>query len=157
MVRKSQACERLTVYLFLKIGGLLYGLSPRHHTGNMSSDTYRLLAETVNDRFPLTPVHCRSHRPINSNSIPLDRTATFFEYVVIIGKRYHASRTVGTNKSSFAHVLIPGSSPINTYGEILEIFQVNQRILESDRPLWFVRMRWFKPWSGERDQIWDDL
>jgi hypothetical protein len=94
---------------------------------------------------------------MNSNSIPPNQTATFFEYVVIVGKRYHAPRTVGTNKSSFTHILIPGSLPNNTYSEILEIFQVNQRILESDCPLWFVEMRWFKPWSSEHDQIWDDL
>jgi hypothetical protein len=123
----------------------------------MSSDSYRLLAETIRDRFPSTPVHCRSERPILPHSLPLERTATFFEYVVIEGKRYHASRTVGANKSSFAHVLIPAPSPFNAYGEILEIFQVNQPLQQCDRPLRFVRMRWFKPWSSEREEIWDDL
>jgi hypothetical protein len=134
-----------------------YGLSPRRHTENMSTDMYRLLAEIISHRFPLTPVHCRSVRSALPHSLPLERTATFFEYVIIEGKRYHASRTVGTNKSSFAHVLIPGPSLVNAYGEILEIFQVNQPLQQKDRPLWFVQMRWFKPWSGEREEIWDDL
>jgi hypothetical protein len=137
-VHKPQACECLTVYLFLIIGVLLYSFSPRHHTGNMSSDTYRLVAEMINGRFPLTPVHCRSDWPRHCNSLPLDRTAMFFKYVVLEGKRYHASCTVGTNKSSFTHIVIPGSSPINAYGEILEIFQVNQQTLQHDHRLWFV-------------------
>lgn len=123
----------------------------------MPSDTYRLVVETICSRFPLTPVHCRSDRPLYSNSLPLERSAIFFEYVVVDGKRYHASRTVGTNKSSFAHVVIPGPSPVNTYGEILEIIQVNQQLHQGNRPLWFVRMRWFKAWAGEREQLWDDL
>ena len=139
---------------FLNIGYLPYGLSPRRHSGNMCSEMYRLVAETICTRFLLTPVHCRSDRPIFPNSLPLNRTATFFEYVIIGGKRYHASRTVGMNKSSFAHVVIPEPSPVNAYGEIQEIIQVNQL---SHRPLWFVRMRWFKAWTSEREQLWDDL
>lgn len=123
----------------------------------MSSDTYRLVAETICKRFPLTPVHCRSDRPLISNSLPLERTATFLEYVVIEGKRYHASRTAGTNRSSFAHIVIPGLSPIDAYGEIIEIIQVNQRIQQSDLPLWFLRMRWFKSWTSEYNQLWDEL
>ena len=81
----------------------------------------------------------------------------FFEYVIVKGKRYHASRTVGANKSSFAHVAIPGPSPANAYGEILDIIQVNPQFQQGGRPLRFVRMRWFKAWSGEREQLWDDL
>jgi len=123
----------------------------------MSFETYRLVAETISTRFPLTPVHCRSDRPLLSNSVPLERIATFFEYVIIEGKRYHASRTVGLNRSSFAHVVIPGLTPVNAYGEILEIVQVNQRFQMSDCPFWFVRIRWFKAWAGEREQLWDNL
>jgi hypothetical protein len=81
----------------------------------------------------------------------------FFKYIVIEGKQYHASHTVGVNKSSFTHVLIPAPSPFNTYSEILEIFQVNQPLQQCDRPLRFVRMQWFKPWSSECEEIWDDL
>jgi len=141
----------------LNIACVSYGLSPRRHKDNMSSDTYQLVVEAICSRFPLTPVHCRSERPIFPNSLPLERTATFFEYVVIGGKHYHASRAVGTNKSSFAHVIIPGLSLANVYGEVLEFIQVNQQIQQNGRPLWFIRMRWFKAWAGEREQLWDNL
>ena len=123
----------------------------------MSSDTYRILADTIRFKYPRTPVHCRSDRAVIRNSLPLERTATFFKYVVVDGKRYYASRTVGSNKSSFVHVIIPGPSPINAYGEILEIFQFNQDFRQTGSPLWLARVRWFKPWAGEREKIWDDL
>ena len=141
----------------VNIGGVSYGLSLRFHEDSMSSDMYRLITQTICTRFPLTPVHCRSECPSFPNSLPLDRTATFFEYVIVEGKRYHASRTVGANKSSFVHVVIPGPSPANAYGEILDIVQVNLQFQQSGCPLRFVRMRWFKAWSGEREQLWDDL
>ena len=141
----------------MNLGCLSFGLSPRRHTDNMASDMYQLIAKTISTQFLLTPVHCRSDSPLLSNSIPLERTATFFEYIIIEGKRYHASRTVGINKSSFVHVVIPGPSPVNTYGEILEIVQVNQQFQQGGHPLWFVRMRWFKAWAGEREQLWDEL
>lgn len=143
--------------VILNVGYVAYGFSPRHHKDNMSTDTYRLIAENICFQFPMAPVHCRSDRPISSTSLPLNRSATFFEYVVVEGKRYHASRTTGTNKSSFAHVVIPGSSPTDAYGEVMEVIQVNHRFQQRDRPLWFVQMRWFKPWTGEREQLWDDL
>jgi len=123
----------------------------------MSSDTYRLLADTICSRYPGTPVHCRSDSVVSPNSVPLERTATFFEYVVIDGKRYFASRTVGLNRSSLVHVIIPGMSPIHGYGEILEIFQFNQVFSLTNSPLWLAQVRWFKPWSGERETIWDEL
>jgi hypothetical protein len=50
-------------------------------------------------------------------------TRSFFDYVVIGSKRYHASRTVGTNHSSLVHVVIPGTTTIHAYSEVLEIFQ----------------------------------
>jgi len=137
----------------LNIACVLYGLSPRCHKDNMSSDTYQLVVEAICSQFPLTPVHCRSECPIFPNSLPLKRTATFFEYVVIGGKRYHASCAVGTNKSSFAHVIIPGPSLANIYGEVLEFIQVNQQIQQNGRPLWFIRMQWFKAWASEHEQL----
>ena len=141
----------------LNTGCMLYGFSPRCHKESMSSDTYQLIAETICHQFPMTPVHCRSDRPLFPNSIPLDKSAMFFEYVVIEGKQYHASRMTGTARSSLAHVVIPGLSPVNAFGEVMEIIQVHQQFPWSNHPLCFVRMRWFKPWSGEHEQLWDEL
>ena len=123
----------------------------------MSSDTYRLLADEICLRYPLTPIHCRSDAAAASNSLLLDRKAIFFEYVVINGKRYYASWTVGWNKSSFVRVLIPRVSPVTAYGELLEIFQFSQNFGQTDCPLWLARVRWLTPWDGERDSIWDTL
>jgi len=123
----------------------------------MSSDTYRTLADTICSRYPGTPVHCRSDRSVLCNSIPLERSATFFEYVVIDGKRYSASRTVGSNRSSLVHVIIPGTPQIHGYGEVLEIFQFNLVFSSSESQLWFAQVRWFKAWPGEREYIWDEL
>ena len=123
----------------------------------MSSDTYRLLADEISLQYPLTPVHCRSDAAVTSNSLPLDRKAIFFEYIVVNGKRFYASWTVGWNKSSFVRVLIPGPSPSTAYGELLEVFQFSQDFGQADCPLWLARVRWLTPWEGECDSLWDNL
>ncbi|KAG1847269.1 hypothetical protein C8R48DRAFT_779257 [Suillus tomentosus] len=118
-------------------GTVLYALSPRHKTREMSTETYRLLARTLCFCFPLTPVHCRSDRAVVSHSIPLDRVAVFFDYVIVNGKHYHASRTTGTSNSSFVHVVIPGKNLVHAYGEVLEIFQFTQDFYGAGQSLWF--------------------
>jgi hypothetical protein len=155
-VSNSIALKMMTL-LTATLGGVPYALSPRRQIRNMSSDTYRLLAHTISDRFPSRPIHCRSDRAVTPSSIPLEITTTFFEYVVVNGKRFHASRTVGWNKSSLVRAVIPGPIPKDAHGEVLEILQINQDFQNTGCPLWFARMRWFKPWYGERDQIWDNL
>ena len=134
-----------------------YSLSPRHHKDNMSSNTYQLVIKAICSQFLLTPVHCWSEHPIFPNSLPLERTATFFKYIVIGGKHYYALCAVGTNKSSFTHIVIPGLSLANIYSEVLEFIQVNQQIQQNGCPLWFIWMWWFKAWAGECEQLWDDL
>ncbi len=89
----------------------------------MSSDTYRLLAETICHCFPSTPVHHHLDWAVNPHSVLLNHTATFFEYVIVDGKRYYASCTVGWSKSSFIHVVIPGPTMIDAHREVLEIIQ----------------------------------
>ncbi|KAG0693068.1 hypothetical protein DFH29DRAFT_881751 [Suillus ampliporus] len=93
--------------------------------------------------------------PLVQNSTPLNREATFYDYVIVNGRRFHASRTVGSNSSSLVHVTIPGATPGTAYyGELLEIFQFE---LRSGDSVWFGRMRWFKPWHGTSSKVWDDL
>ena|SRR6267154_6438564 len=139
------------------IGGVPYVLSPRRQTRNMSSETYHLLAHMICTQYPATPFHCQSVHAITPNSLPLNHMAIFFEYVVVNGKRFYASRTVGWNKSSLIYVIILGPLPMDEYGEILEILQINQDFWNTGHPLWLARVRWLKPWCGERDQIWDNL
>ncbi|KIO11444.1 hypothetical protein M404DRAFT_127581, partial [Pisolithus tinctorius Marx 270] len=137
--------------------GITYSLSPRCHENVFSSETYRLLARTLNARFPLSPVHCQHERPTTPRSIPLNPNGIFYDYVVINGKRFHASRAVGTHRSSLVHVMIPGQVPTHGYGEILEIFQLDQPLHDGKQRLWFAHMRWFKPYHGNQRTIWDDL
>ena len=122
-----------------------------------SSETYWLLARALNARFPLSPVHCQHERPASPHSVPLNLKGIFYDYVVIDGKRFHASRAVGTQRSSLIHVRIPGQVTVHAYGEVLEIFQVDQHICNGKRVLWFAHMQWFKPYQGNQRTIWDDL
>jgi len=134
-----------------------YAFSPYHHIKNMSSDTYRLLTNMICSRFPSTPVHCQSDTAVLPNSIPLECTALFFDYVVVDGKRYHASHMVRCNMSSFVHILIPGPQPVDAYGELLEVFQFNQDFQHSGSLLRLACVRWFSAWTGEWESIWEDL
>ena len=135
--------------LTVTIGAVPYALSPRHQTRSMSSETYRLLVHLICLRFPTTPVHCRSDHIVTPNSLLLDHTVIFFDYVVVEGKRFYASRMVGWNWSSLIRILIPGPLPIDAYGEVLEILQIGQDFRNVGYPLWLARMRWFKWWSQE--------
>ncbi|KIK33063.1 hypothetical protein CY34DRAFT_27105 [Suillus luteus UH-Slu-Lm8-n1] len=58
--------------------GQSYALSPRHQKTLMTTDTYRLLAQTLCFRYPVAPVHCLCDCPIVPHSLPLDR-AVFFD------------------------------------------------------------------------------
>lgn len=141
------------------IAGKAYALSPRRQKMAMTLEMGRLLARTICFRSPLTPVHCRSDRPLVPHSIPLGREATFFDYVVVKCKRYYASRTVGSNSSSLVHAVIPdlhGDGYRDAYGEVLEVFQFDQDIHFTGESMWFARMRWFKPWDHS-STCWDDL
>ncbi|KAG1721106.1 hypothetical protein EDB19DRAFT_1835661 [Suillus lakei] len=99
-------------------------------------------------------VHCCGDVPLIQNSTPLNHEATFYEYVIVNGRRYHASRTVGSNSSSLVRVTIPGAVPVTAFGELLEIFQFECR---SGHSVWFGRIRWFKPWCGTRNKVWNDF
>lgn len=118
---------------------------------------YRYLADTISRRFPQTPVHCRADRVVAHNSVPLDRSAVFFEYVVMDGKHYYASLMVGWNRSSLVHIRIPAAAPNDVYGEILDIFEVSQNFRKIGHSMWFARVHWFKAWKGEHDVLWDEL
>jgi hypothetical protein len=68
--------------------------------------------------------------------MPLDWAATFFEYIVMDGKHYHASLTVMSSNLSLVHVVIPASALIDAYREVLEVFQFDQDFRQIGRPLW---------------------
>ncbi|KAG2046041.1 hypothetical protein BDR06DRAFT_977775 [Suillus hirtellus] len=99
------------------------------------------------------------HQPVISHSIPLRCEATFFDYVVIKGKQYYASHMVGYNSSSLVHAVMPdlhGEGSQEAYGEVLEVFQLDQDIHFTGESMWFAHMQWFKPWNGSSTG-WEDL
>ena len=147
----------MNTLLTAMIGGVPYALSPRRQVKNMSLETYHLLAYTLCLCYPTTPIHCHLDRALTPNSLPLDYSAMFFEYIVVDSKHFFASQTSGWNKSSLVHVLISGPNPKDTYGEILEILQIDQDFRRAGHPLWLAHVRWFIPWYGQQSQIWDDL
>lgn len=81
-------------------GGVSFVLSLWYQTRNTSFMTYCLLACILNKRYPVTPVYCWSDHFAIPNSLPLDHTAIFFEYVIINSKWFFASQTVRWNKLS---------------------------------------------------------
>jgi hypothetical protein len=145
----------------LSVAGLTYALSPRHHVKELSSESYRLLAHTLCVRYPLMPIHCRYDQPRIAHSMPLNTTATFFDYVIVDGKRFCALRSVGTNHSSLARVAILGAnghgSELDAWGEILEVLQIEQNFHDKQRVLWFAWMRWFRPLRQCGDNLWTKL
>ncbi|KAG1723042.1 hypothetical protein EDB19DRAFT_1916289 [Suillus lakei] len=85
--------------------------------------------------------------PLVAHSLPLNRQAIFFEYVILGGKRYYASRTVGSNCSSFIHAIIPSAlhPPRHAYGE-------------DTIPCCGLReLAGLKPWRCESTNPWDDF
>ncbi|KIN93527.1 hypothetical protein M404DRAFT_36018 [Pisolithus tinctorius Marx 270] len=52
-------------------------------------------------------------------------------------------------------ISMDGQLPIHVYSEILEIFQVDQHLLDGKHSLWLAWMRWFKPYEGNQVTIWD--
>lgn len=124
----------------------------------MGSETYQLVAQMICLHFPETPVHCRHQAATMSNSLPLSYEATFFDYVILNGKRYYASHAVRGNWSSFVHVVIPGESATHAFREILKIFQIYQLLRAGmNHMLWFACLWWFKSWEGDLDDVWANL
>ena len=134
-----------------------YALSPRCKTAILSSDTYRILLSHLRSHHPDFHIHSVSGTPRYPDSIPLHDEATFYDYIIIKGQRYQAYNAVGILSSALVEVSLPFrcenglANAENIHcGELLEIFQFTQ----SGRSFLYGRMRWFKPWDGERDDVW---
>ncbi|KAL4071542.1 hypothetical protein V8B97DRAFT_2023703 [Scleroderma yunnanense] len=92
----------------------------------------------------------KAHSEAVSHSITLDCTAMFFDYVIVDGKKYHASHAMGSRNLSLVCVVIlwkDGQPPVNTFGEILEIFRFDQDIQYQGQLMYFVHI----------EHIWDTL
>jgi hypothetical protein len=132
-----------------------YSLSPRRERQRMGTETYRLLARTLNSWYPDQPVHCQSEHPSNARSIPLDQLATFYDYIIYKRRRHYASRAVGSNRSSLIEVYLADAPGQSNCGELLNIF--DNTLYNHSVPKLFGRVRWFKEWTGPREDIWASL
>ncbi|KAF7372218.1 hypothetical protein MVEN_00081200 [Mycena venus] len=131
-------------------------LSPRSKIATMSDETYRQLADALTIHYPDIPVHCISDSPRSPASLPLETRATFYSYVIVNGKRYYASSGAKSNKSSLIQVAVSRPTGVSIRcGELLEIFKFQQ--FEGATELWFGRMRWFTPYRGPQEPIWQDF
>jgi len=156
MVRSCAIYSKYILTSFI-IAHEKYALSPRCKTTTMTSDTYRILLNHLRSYYPNLHVHSLSGKPQYSDSIPLNDKAIFYDYVIIKGQRYQAYNTVGILSAALVEVSCPfqyENASANARdvhcGELLEIFQFTQ----SDQSFFFGRMRWFRPWDGEKDDVW---
>ena len=128
--------------------------SARNKVKRLSNKTYQQLSRTLNIRFPDHPVHCQSERPKSFHSIPLSPEATFFDYVVLGGRRYHASRAVGSNRSALVEVVLKNlhMNGQSSCGELLEIFKTDP--YRNSQPQFLGHVRWYKEWDQPCEAIW---
>ncbi|KAL4073275.1 hypothetical protein V8B97DRAFT_2023066 [Scleroderma yunnanense] len=85
-----------------------------------------------------------AHSEAVSHCIALNCTTMFFDYMIVDGKKYHASHAMGPRNSSLIHVVIPqkdGQPLVNAFGEILEIFRFDQDIQYQGQSMYFVHMQ----------------
>ena|SRR5271170_1154617 len=138
--------------------GQEYQFSSRCEDRLMTTNMYRQLAKTLSSWNPGMPYHCQSDRPTNPNSVPLDQTATFYDFVILNGSRFYSSHAVSSNRASLVEVNLVDPNSNQTFlrcGELLEIFRFDQG--QRGSPVWLGQMRWFREWKGEHESVWDDL
>ena len=129
-----------------------YTLSKRHKTAELSSESYAALLTYFHQKYPIWRVHSRYSIDVFPDSLPLTSTVVFFEYVELRGQRFHAQNFSGNSTTSNIDVHVPWSSRTHC-GELLEIFQFQQSV--SLPPIWLARVKWFKPWEGQHEAVWD--
>lgn len=112
----------------------------------MPLGTYRAVLRHLHANFPQWHLHSSLALPRHIDSQPLERQAIFFEYVILRGHRYYASKMAGSRNSALIEVSVPVTHPSAidvSCGELVEIIQFQQNA--STPILWFGRMRWFRP------------
>lgn len=132
-------------------------LSPRYTEKTMNRPLYYQMLCHLTKQYPSWHLHSSFGRQEHADSQPMFQQALFFDYVVLHGHRYYSSVQSGAKHSSLVEVDLPSRHPSGYprrgRGELLEILQFQQS--PGTSPVWVARMRWFIPWTGERDPVWE--
>lgn len=122
----------------------------------MSSETYSLLVDQLNIMFTSDGMSFYSRiqaRP-TPQSIAVELNARFYDYVILNGRRFHASSNANTPALSLVEVHVPSLNGDlrKEYGELVEILAYDQ--LPGQRQVWLGRVRWFSRWEGQLPPSW---
>ncbi|RXW14412.1 hypothetical protein EST38_g11447 [Candolleomyces aberdarensis] len=129
---------------------VIYAFSPRFETRRLDSALYYRLLNYLSTVFPSENLRSWNEADPLPGSVPLVSEALFFDYVIIQGRRYHASHRAGNAKNSMVEVFV--SQMGNTWiGELQDIIQIEQK------PSKFVlgSFRWLQPLALDLSQsLW---
>ncbi|OBZ79611.1 hypothetical protein A0H81_00065 [Grifola frondosa] len=135
-----------------------YAMSPRRKTSTLSSQgLYDVLLHHFHTTWPSWHIHSQTGCAMDADSLPLEDAVIFFNYVQFGKSRFYASNLSGQLAASLVKVYMsttPGM-PQTSCAQLTDIFQFQQNL--SSPPMWFGHVRWFKPWSGPREPIWDQF
>ncbi|KZV76257.1 hypothetical protein PENSPDRAFT_476384 [Peniophora sp. CONT] len=140
----------------LSVASTQFALSSRWEMRSMPSETYRLLVDQLNIMFAQDGLRFHSRRQAlpTPQSIAVEIDARFYDYVVLDGRRFHASSHANTPAQSLVEVHVPALNGVvrKEYGELVEILQYDQ--LPGGRCIWLGHIRWFTRWEGQLPPSW---
>ena len=120
----------------------------------MSTDLYQATLRYFQRKYPHWHIHSRFGRRLFTDSLPLTQEVISFDYVTLNGQRFYAERQSGNGAASLIEAKVSWSQQLAA-GKLLDVFQFQQDAHHP--PLWLAHVRWFKPWTGPREAIWDQL
>jgi hypothetical protein len=102
----------------------------------------------------------RSHlAPHSQGKLPLTRRATFFDYTIIQGSRYRASRRSATPRNSYIQVAVDDAGRTSV-GELTDIISIELPSSNSADPhvLTFGLVQWLVPLNMDTHlTVWEKL
>ncbi len=124
------------------IAGKPFELSTRSSREPCPVDLYFALLRHLQIRQPMQQFHSILTLVPSPSSTLIPNLATFFDYIVVAGHRYHASRRAVSSRNSLALVQTSSNGRSNWGGEIVDIFMFEQAGVGL---VYLAAMRWFHP------------
>lgn len=116
-------CKSAHEYICLS-ANILYQLSPRHEICEIPSNIYNSVLHHLNITQPALNLRSYMAAP-TPNSLALVTRATFFDYVVICGSRFRASRRSQNSQGPLVEVLLDDRGRTGV-GELTDIVLLDQ-------------------------------